>query len=139
MARIFPAELTSQVIRDPKRSAEVNMFDQLRVQLGERWVVFYSVAWIGRFRSDNALHDGETDFIVAHPQYGVLLIEVKGGRIDYDGTRGQWTTTDRDGEVHRIDPFNQVRKNKYDLLDKIKSLPGWTNVRVRLGHAVAFP
>jgi len=139
MARIFPAELTSQVIRDPKRSAEVNMFNQLRIQLGERWVVFYSVAWIGRFRSDNALHDGETDFIVAHPQHGVLLIEVKGGRIDYDGTRGQWTTTDRDGGVHRIDPFNQVRKNKYDLLDKIKSLPGWANVRVHLGHAVAFP
>lgn len=139
MARTFPAELTGQVIRDPKRSAEVNLFNQLRLQLGESWVVFYSVAWIGRFRSDNALHDGETDFIVTHPQHGVLLIEVKGGRIDYDGAHGQWNTTDRNGDIHRIDPFNQVRKNKYDLLDKIKSLPGWANARVHLGHAVAFP
>ncbi len=139
MARTFPAELTGQVIRDPKRSAEVNLFNQLRLQLGDSWIVFYSVAWLGRFRSDNALHDGETDFIVAHPQHGVLLIEVKGGRIDYDGARGQWTTTDRHGGVHPIDPFNQVKKNKYDLLDKIKSLPGWASVRVHLGHAVAFP
>ncbi len=101
--------------------------------------MFYSVAWIGRFRSDNALHDGETDFIVAHPRHGVLLIEVKGGRISYNGVQGQWNTTDRDGDVHPIDPFNQVRKNKYDLLNKIKSLPGWASVRIHLGHAVAFP
>lgn len=139
IVRIFPAELTGQIIRDPKRSAEVNLFNQLELQLGAGWVVFYSVAWIGRFRSDNSLHDGETDFIIAHQKFGVLLVEVKGGRIDYDGSRGQWTTTDRNGGVYDINPFNQVKKNKYDLRDKIKSLPGWGHVRVNLGHAVAFP
>ena len=139
IARTFPSELIGQVIRDPKRSAEVNFFTQLKVQLGADWIVFYSVAWIGRFRSDNSFHDGETDFIIAHPEYGILLVEVKGGRIDYDGMRGQWTTTDRDSSVYSIDPFNQIKKNKYDLLNKIKSLPGWAHIWVNLGHAVAFP
>jgi len=139
MARAYPVELTGQVIRDPKRAAEVRLFNQLSRQLGAGWLVFYSVAWIGRFRFDGALHDGETDFIVAHPQHGVLLIEVKGGRIAYEGSRFQWTTTDRDGFVHDINPFAQARKCKYDLRDKIRSLPGWDREDVRLGYAVAFP
>jgi superfamily I DNA/RNA helicase len=53
--------------------------------------------------------------------------------------RGQWTTTDRDNNVYSINPFSQIRKNKYDLLNKIKSLPEWTQTWVNLGHAVAFP
>jgi superfamily I DNA/RNA helicase len=97
------------------------------------------VAWLGRTTTDGAPRDGETDFIVAHPIYGVLLIEVKGGGISYVGSRRQWISTDREGNEHNIDPFRQVVQCKYALRNKIKSLPNWSNRRINLGHAVAFP
>ncbi len=99
MARFFPAELPTRVHQDPLRSAEIKVFDALRQQLSSAgaWTVFYSVAWLGRRggADGGAARDGETDFIVAHPDHGILLIEVKGGRIGYDGAHGQWTTMDR--------------------------------------------
>jgi hypothetical protein len=53
--------------------------------------------------------------------------------------RRQWISTDRYGVDHDIDPFDQVRRSKHALLEKIKSLPGWGNTWITLGHAVCFP
>jgi hypothetical protein len=39
--------------------------------------------------------------VLAHPRYGALVLEVKGGTLGYDALRGGWTSTDRHGE-HRI-------------------------------------
>ena len=77
--KIYPSELPNRVRKDPKRSAEVRLYDLFREQLGSGWCVFYSVAWLSPIYGD-VPRDGEADFIIAHPQKGVLLIEVKGGR-----------------------------------------------------------
>ena len=139
MPHLYPAQLPNRVRQDPKRSAEVKFYESLRLQLDQRWVVFYGVAWLGLNNNGTPPSDGEIDFLVAHPEHGVLLIEVKGGRIRYDSERTQWITTDRDNVDHDIDPFPQVRKCKYALLEKIKTLPKWGNRWIVLGHAVAFP
>jgi hypothetical protein len=139
MVKIYPEALPNRVCNDPKRSAEVQLYEALRQQLPNNWVVFYSVAWLGRTWDGNIPQDGETDFIVAHPKHGILLIEVKGGRISYSGAQRQWISTDREGSDHDIDPFNQVVRSKHVLLKKIKSLPRWSNEWLTLGHAVAFP
>lgn len=111
MAHMYPDELPNFIRRDLKRSAEVAFYDALRLQLGAGWVVFYSVAWLGLTHDGNGPRDGETDFIIAHPNHGVLLLEVKGGRIAYDGDRGTWTTRDGAGDVYDIAPFAQVGGN----------------------------
>lgn len=139
MVTCYPEELPNSIRRDSQRVGEVKMYDALRQHLRGPWTVFYSVAWLGKTTTMDVPRDGEIDFIVAHPQHGVLLIEVKGGRIRYDGTRRQWISTDRTNIEHDIDPFRQVIRGKYALLHKIKSLPTWANRWVNLGHAVAFP
>lgn len=139
MAQFYPNELPNVIRQDPKRSAEVEIYDTLRLQLGARWIVFYSVAWLGKSRNGEGPQDGETDFIIAHPEYGILLLEVKGGRIAYDGARRTWTTTDRDDFVHDIHPFEQAVKCKYALLEMLKAQPGRRDEWISLGHAVAFP
>ncbi len=138
ICKVYPEQLPNRIRSDPKRSAEVRLYDLFKSQLGSGWVVFYSVAWLGR-TSGNAPRDGETDFVVAHPARGVLLIEVKGGRIRYDGSQRQWISTDREGIDHFIDPFEQVRTSKHALLNKLKALPAWQHKWIDLGHSVAFP
>ena len=139
MVKVYPEALPNRVRNEPKRSAEVRLYDELRQQLPAGWIVFYSVAWLGRTWENGSPQDGEADFIVAHPKHGVLLIEVKGGRISYSGARRQWVSTDREGNDHDIDPFNQVMQSKHALLHKLKSLPRWSREWITLGHAVAFP
>src|SRR5450755_181794 len=139
MVRIFPEELSNRIRRDPKKRAEIKLYDALQQQLTGKWQVFYSVAWLGRTASEGVPRDGETDFILVHPDYGILLIEVKGGQISYQGPRRQWISTDRNGNDYDIDPFNQVIQCKYALINKLKSLPRWSKSWIHIVHAVAFP
>lgn len=137
MARLYPEHLPESILSDPKRGAERKVFEALS-GLTSSFVVFYSVAW--QARKDGYTRDGEADFVIANPDLGVLVLEVKGGGVAYDATAGQWATTDRYGETFVIDPVEQAKKSHYTLLDKFKDLPEWDGARfLTIGHAVCFP
>lgn len=96
------------------------------------------MAW--QSRKEGWTRDGEADFVIAHPDFGVLVFEVKGGGVSFDAQSGQWTTMDRYGESFAINPVEQARKSHYTLLDKLKDLPEWDSNRfLTIGHAVCFP
>jgi len=137
--KIFPEALPQRVRQEPKLSAEVRMYDLLKEQLGFGWTVFYDVAWLGLTNPNKGPRDGQIDFVVAHPKKGVLLIEVKGGRIRFDGPSRQWISKDRHGVDHEIAPFDQVRSSKYGMLNKLKTLPSLRGKWIQLTHAVCFP
>lgn len=135
MATMHPRPLPASVRDDPRRSSEVRTYEALDT-LDDDFHVFHGVTW--QSRSHGRARDGEADFLVAHPTLGLLVLEVKGGRIARDPEG--WTSTDRTGTVHRIrDPGEQARRNHYLLLDKMHEFPGWTNRFVRAGHGVVFP
>jgi len=138
MAKIFPEHLPETILSDPKRKAEIIMYDALST-MESRFSVFYSVAW--QARRDGITRDGEADFVIVHPDWGILILEVKGGGVEYHADTREWFTVDRDGIHHKIhDPVEQAKKSHYTLLDKLCDLPGWDKNRyVRIGHAVCFP
>jgi hypothetical protein len=119
---------------DTSSQAELRLFTAWAEQLGGDYTVFHSVTWQLR-STDRGLQDGETDFLVVHPDFGILIVEVKGGRIRYDGEQDQWYTYDQPIK----DPFKQGRHNKYSLLEKFKELSYWRNRWITVGYAVAFP
>ena len=137
MASIYPKPIPIESLKDPRREAERQLYDVFSNELHETYRVFYDVAWLAK--TDRA-QDGEADFIVTHPEYGVLVIEVKGGGISYNGITGEWFSTDRHGQRHSIhDPIAQAVRSKKALLSKIKEHPKWHDLFVPMGHAVAFP
>jgi len=119
---------------ETKSHAERRLYDVFRDSLPDDYVVFHSVAWQVRDTRSGA-QDGEADFVVVNPQRGVLVIEVKGGSIGYDGVTSQWFSN----EYAIKDPFEQAKGNKYSLLAKLKDLPYWRDRWLTIGHAVAFP
>lgn len=130
MARIYP----ERVHPNTQSHAERILYERLRDDLPHDYTVFHSVAWLARSQRGGA-RDGEADFVIAHPAEGLLVVEVKGGTIRYDGHQAQWYS-----HHHPIkDPFEQAKRNKYSLLDKLRDLPYWRSRWVSLGHAVAFP
>jgi hypothetical protein len=130
MARMIP----KQPHPDTKSQAELRLFEAFERQLSPDYTVFHSVSWQLR-DIRNGAQDGETDFLVVHPDYGILIVEVKGGHIRYDGVQDQWYTYNEPIK----DPFKQGRKNKYSLLEKLKELPYWRNRWITVGYAAAFP
>ena len=94
---------------------EKKVYEALRA-LDDRHVVFYSLSWVG---SGDHRTVGEADFVVAHPQKGVLVIEVKSGGIAYRD--GAWIQTNTaTGYEKHIDPFAQARKSQFELLDRLR-------------------
>lgn len=137
MAHLYPERLPESTLQDPARSAERRVYHALS-SLPDPYTVFYSVAWLSRTFSN--AQDGEADFVIVHPDKGLLVLEVKGGGIAYDAARGEWTSTDRNGAVHTIkDPAEQARTGKHTLHRSLKAMPGWKDRWLTLGHAVIFP
>ena len=130
MARMFPYPMNP----DTASHAERKLYAALHEQLPDEYGVFHSVCWQVR-NTAAGVQDGETDFVIAHVDYGILLVEVKGGRIRYDGHSGTWYSNDK---VIK-DPFQQGRNGKYSLLSKLKEIPYWRDRWVTIGYAAAFP
>ncbi|NEJ24587.1 AAA family ATPase [Rhizobium leguminosarum] len=120
----------------------MHLYAALRDQLDDDYLVLHSVAWIAKPKGEGP-RDGEVDFLICHPRHGLLVIEVKGGRIDLDYAVKRWTSTDRLGIVHEIhNPFDQARRGKYGILEKLKENPLWQKLavgRFAIGHAIFVP
>jgi hypothetical protein len=138
MARTFPTALPHWLRENPKHRAEIKVFDRL-LELGDDHTVFYRVAWHDGSDGRPA-RDGEGDFVIAHPDRGILCLEVKGGGIEYDASTQEWWSIDRTGERHRIkDPVTQAVGTQHWLVQTVKASPRWGGGWIQAGHAVVFP
>jgi hypothetical protein len=136
MAHMYPDTLEGVDVQSP---AERRLFAAFQQELSDHFTVLHSVAWLGVRAPGAAPVDGEADFVIIHPQMGILVIEVKGGVVGYDASSG-WHSRRHDGSTIAIkDPFTQARRSKYALLHKVESLPNWPGRTPTIGHAVAFP
>lgn len=126
--------IPDQLRGDTESKAERRHYEVFRDQLPPEVVVFHHVPWQVR-KPRGGARDGEADFVVVVPDAGVLVIEVKGGRIRYDGEGQQWYSND-----HPIkDPFEQATAGKHSLFSFLREQPYWRSRWLTLGHAVAFP
>ena len=120
-----------------RSSAEDRLEAALREQLSEPYVVYRNVAWLTKADADDP-RDGEADLVVAHPELGIMVIEVKGGGIRRIG--GRWESQDRTGTAHRIkDPFAQATREMHSLRRLATARQDWPAHDVRFCRAVAFP
>ncbi|MCZ8195510.1 MAG: NERD domain-containing protein [Aquidulcibacter sp.] len=140
MAVLWPRKLPRSVLDDPRRRAEVRVYERLAEALDDTFHVFYSSPWLGTDKLGNE-KDGECDFLIAHPEHGILTIEVKGGKeISFDPEDGQWRSTDHNGFVHRIkDPVEQARSAKYEILKLLNNSTKWSRRYIHKSHGVIFP
>ena len=141
LTKIIP-ELTDTQLAELPSQAEAKVYKAFRDSLPPHFVVFFQVGWILR-REDEQAKDGETDFLVCHPDLGYVCIEVKGGGISFDSNSGDWFSVDRHRQKHAINnPVNQALKAKYSIRSKLNEHPHWRDLslsNVLRGHAVFFP
>ncbi|MFW6074423.1 MAG: NERD domain-containing protein [Chloroflexota bacterium] len=135
MARMIPERIPSTV----KSAAEREVFRLLSEALDDHFTVFHSVAWVLPNELGQA-RDGEADYVIAHQDRGVLLIEVKGGEIAFDGESRRWTTINQAGFVNEIDsPIEQARANFHKFMQFTSSSRPTMPFRYPGGYGVIFP
>lgn len=118
---------------EPVEDSEKRVAASLK-NLPDDWTIVHHVSWQSKRRGKEG--DGEADFVIIHPKFGLLVLEVKGGGIEI--IDGRWKSKDRFGVVHEIkNPFEQASDSKHALV-KWLDAEGLLE-RVRVGHAVVFP
>lgn len=128
MAIMIPPTMTD----DHGSRAESRVFKALQKNLDDTWHVFHSFTQIGQ-NKQNRFIDSETDFLIFHPEKGLLTLEVKGGQISC--ANNQWFQNDK---PMKQSPANQAKLCKYNLLEylttKLNRRP-----QLPIGHAVCLP
>lgn len=137
MAQMYPEWISDeQRSADPRFRAEYKVYDILSQRLPQNWVVFYNRIWTW-VESRSRIRTREADFIIAHPTHGMILMEVKGGRIDVKD--GKWVSTDRDGVTYDINPFEQVANAATALERKLRDEHAGLFRDYRFATCVCFP
>ncbi len=138
-ASVSPKILSEDILSNPKKWAEISVYNILRDALPNEFHVFYNCEWLDK-SGKNSSEDGEADFVVAHEKFGFIVLEVKGGVISRDENTRQWYSRGEGGKVYKIkDPVKQARTSKHVILDKIKTFVGPKLGFIRTKHAVVFP
>ena len=140
MARMVP-QLDETHIEALTSKAEADFYRACRDQLDDQMLVIHSLALV-RLTSSGSREDAEADFIIIDPRRGLLVIEVKGGGIEFDPLRGAWNSIGRYGTHTIKDPFRQASDEKHAIIDFFKEDPRWRSIggsRLLCGHAVFFP
>jgi predicted kinase len=137
---MYPAQMTTA----HGSAAERAVFNALRSKLPDDFFCYHSKQLLRLGPRGARL--GEIDFIVLHRELGLLVLEVKGGGLERDGS-GNWHAVASDGSRQRLrqDPFAQARTNCHALMDLLRQrlgsvLPDWQGqVPLPFGHAVFLP
>jgi hypothetical protein len=132
VARFVPDVALEDIAHDSERV----VYEALR-GLPTGFVVLHSFPWLrpARDLAGEPIREGEADFVILHPNHGMLVLEVKGGQPQLSGR--QWL---RGGKELR-DPFEQARRSRYTLLEAVEER---TRKRVNRalfthGDVVVFP
>lgn len=123
MAVFHPAE--------PSEQAEPSELEVRRhlARLGDDWHVFHGYEW-----QDDRGNDRETDFVLLHPSMGLIVLEVKGGRIRLE--EGEYQQWHGKAGWKSTPAVKQARNGKHSIGRRVNDLLD-TSTRYRM--AIVFP
>ncbi|ATC81733.1 nuclease-related domain-containing DEAD/DEAH box helicase [Pseudoalteromonas agarivorans] len=115
--------------------AEPKLYQSLKTGLSDEYTVIHSIPWLSSALVeiyDDPSGIGEVDFLVIHPEKGMLAIEVKGGNFSRNGNGFYYSQ----GESRsHFDPFEQLNRGVFAIQKILKD----ANIYSRLGKAYYFP
>ena len=125
MAQLYPTHFPKEVQPD---DPEFEVFETLK-RLPKNYHVFYSKKFKGGKRSKE---ECEVDFIIFDGSSSLLIVEVKGGIIEYDGVQDCWL---QNGTELKTAPERQASAAAHSMIEFLGPLVSDINV----GWCVCFP
>lgn len=142
MAHLIPPIRLDEIAVKSERDVAHSLIEKLPSEC----TVYHSFPWLrlerNEYRPENqVLQEGEADFLIIWPDRGILVLEVKGGKIRFNHDTIQWYSTNYYGKEFQIkDPFKQASKNLHAIEAIIKKKV-YSNqpLPFAYGYAVCFP
>lgn len=111
--------------------AEPIVYRLLKEQLDDDFQIIHSIPWLSSFIHE--LHNnkspvGEIDFLILHPDLGVLALEVKGGILGHNSSGFYYSNTS-------VDPVAQLNRGIFAIQEWLRN----NGVRIQIGRAYFFP
>jgi len=106
--------------------------------LPDAYTVYYSYKFSAGDYAENPALIYEADFIIVHPRFGYLVVEVKEGQYQYFNNRWQ-KQLGRDYVDVEKDPVKQAETAMYGILTRYKKETGRGQFPLKLKYAVSFP
>jgi hypothetical protein len=137
---IYPKLDVAKVRREhPNRNPEMDVYEALARDLSGEFLILYNCNWADPSPQKMLNRDGEADFIVAHPQFGFICLEVKGGDVFREQETRQWYRRIGNGLKTITDPVEQARRSKHVIFDLVKEKWNGSFPVLRIKHAVVLP
>ena len=114
-------------------NGEERVYDSLKKNLCDDWLICHSWRWLKHPNNKKTYKkQGEGDFVLFHPSCGIIVIEVKGGTIEYR-ENGKYYANN----ILIQNPEKQASDTKFEIKARLKERNLEDNVYV--SHAVWFP
>ncbi|MBA1190671.1 AAA family ATPase [Pseudomonas entomophila] len=113
---------------------ERHLYSVLKTQLPDGYTVIHSLPWLCSAVTKldrEARPTGEIDFLIIHPENGVLALEIKSGVY-----RLQNSCFIHVRKGYKIDPLSQTKKNVHGFASWLGAEP---SLRLRIGYGFIFP
>jgi hypothetical protein len=131
MAKMIPSYGPAET----ESRSEPLIYDILRTGLSDDYTVIHSLPWLSSAAKEIdeqfIAPTGEIDFLIVHPELGLLAIEVKGGKYRIEGSAFVLMRGSK-----RVDVLKQTRDNTHGLA---RWLAGKHSIHRRIGYALCFP
>lgn len=111
--------------------AEPIVYRLLEEQLNDDFHIIHSIPWLSSFIDElqnNKSPVGEIDFLILHPDLGILALEVKGGVIGHNSSGFYYSKTS-------VDPVAQLNRGIFAIQEWMRN----NGVTVQIGRAYFFP
>ncbi len=107
-----------------EHQSEADFAKALLNHLPGGYIVMHSLPWLFPARDDidAPAREGEADFLILHRQFGLMIVEVKGGEITLKGRT--WYRHVKAGLKEIKDPVKQARRSLWALKKRITHICG---------------
>lgn len=123
-----------------EHGSEADIARAMQATLPSGYLVMHSLPWVNPARDDvdAPAREGEADFLILHRQYGLLILEAKGGEVTLKGRT--WYRHVKSGLREIKDPVRQARRSLWALKKRISHICGHAIAnQLLISVGVAFP
>ena len=123
----------------PANRWENEVLKAFKNQLPADWVVMPSINWA--LQQNGYVRNGEADFVVLAPEWGMVVVEVKGSREFKVAEDGTWYRLQWDGSWIQLSesPPEQATRNMYTLVGTLCERFNWHRFPGRYAFMVIYP
>ena len=108
------------VSHPPTDKHELKLFNHLARELDDSWLLGSNIRYASKEGRGRTV-DREVDIFLAHVDYGVVVIEVKGGRLERDSTNGWLHYKQETGSKEPTNAFEQIHVAKRNVISLLRA------------------